>query len=249
MKKISVIFILIFCMLFAFQLNISANSEFKVVGAQVRSTGNAGIRFVCDIGSLDKSNVKQYGLLLAYGEVENIEELIIDSTINNKEVINVTFDSILTSTYFVTLFDIPSSQYRAKISARAYIISLDNEIVYSDTIVTRSLRDVAIQAYNDNDRSDFVLNIYNQFCISLINLTLDFTLNTYQESNEIYSLTYSNPNYFKVRIVITLNEGYFFNDTVKINCNNKYQSKDSEISIEDNVLTFYFNDPYWTGIY
>lgn len=251
MKKANLLLIFIFCTFFIFQISLSANSNynFNVIGAQIRSTGNAGIRFVCERDDIPSNNVKQYGILLAYGEIQNKEELVIGAIINNEKVANISFDSINETTYAVTIFDIPSSQYAIQISSRTYVINNENEVIYSDVILTRSLRDVAIKAYEDNDRSEFVQEIYNLFCVSNIVLNLNFALHTYQESTEVYSLTYSNPKYFYVTIVITLNELYFFDEFVKINYNEKYQSKDSEITIEENVLTFYFRDPYWTGIY
>ncbi len=251
MKKAYLLFIFIFCTFFIFQISLSANSNynFNVIGAQIRSTGNAGIRFVCERNDTNSSNVKQYGILLAYGEIQNKEEFIVGATINDEIVANISFDSLNETTYAVTIFDIPLTQYVAQISSRTYVINNENEVIYSDAILTRSLRDVAIKAYEDNDRSEFVQEIYNLFCISNIVLNLNFALHTYQESNEIYSLTYSNPKYFYVTIVITLKDNYFYDEIVKIKYNDKYQSKDNEITKEGNVLTFYFRDPYWTGIY
>ena len=51
-----------------------------LVGAQVRTTGNPGIRFVGSIGTYNSSNVTKYGLALAFGEAEASDAFHKDAT-------------------------------------------------------------------------------------------------------------------------------------------------------------------------
>ena len=156
-----IVFIVFIC-LFSFQVKaneLSQSDEIHVIGAQVRSSGNAGIRFVGSVGEYDTSNVKTYGLILAYGKTE--EEIYIDSVVNDKEVFCCETDSVNENGYYyVTLYDIPSTQYDVNVSARAYVKDADGNIIYGASHIARSLDEVVFKAYQDNDRSDFVCEVY-----------------------------------------------------------------------------------------
>ena len=160
---LTVLLVLVFT--FAFKNNINAgilqtSDAFYVNGAQVRTSGNAGIRFVGYIENYDTTNVTKYGLLMAFGETEASDNFYKGATINGKEVAYVECDSVNENGYFyITLYDIPEVYYNQKVSARAYIIEGDN-IIYSSNVTTRSLGDVVKSAYNNGDTSEFVSNVY-----------------------------------------------------------------------------------------
>ena len=161
------LFVLSFCFLFinykANAIEINTSNQIYVAGAQVRTTGNAGIRFVGTINALEKNEVSYYGIMLAYGEVEISNDFILNGVINDKNVLNAEV-SVLTANnqFFITLYNIPESAYSQKITARAYYKDINGEIFYSDTVITRSLEYVVTAAYLDGDRSEFVTNVYQK---------------------------------------------------------------------------------------
>lgn len=162
-KLIIAIFVIFICFICSiYKVNASdmyQRDEIQVIGAQVRSVGNAGIRFVASVGEYDISDIKTYGIILAYGETE--EEIYIDSVVNNKEVFICETDSVDDNGYYyVTLYDIPSTQYDVNVSARAYVKDVDGNIIYGQSHISRSLDEVVVKAYQDNDRSEFVCNVY-----------------------------------------------------------------------------------------
>ena len=180
MKKrfLSVFFILILCVLCAKTFNVFASSaqtsqDIIVEGAQVRTAGKAGIRFVGNVSDYDCTNVTKYGIILAFGDALDAELIYIDAIVNDKETINAEMDSIdENGRYYVTLYDVPKSFYNQKVSARAYVVD-NNEVIYSDSYICRSLYDVVEYAFLDGNRSDFVKDVY-------------FSVN-----GETYSITYN----------------------------------------------------------
>ena len=167
MKKrfLSVFLILILCVLCVKTFNVFAytnqtNEEISVEGAQVRTVGKAGLRFVGNVGDYDCSNVTKYGMILAFGDALAAEDIYIDSIVNEKETVNVEVDSVNEDgRFFVTLYDIPKSFYNQKVSARAYIVD-GTEVIYSNSYTCRSLYDVVELAFLDGNRSEFVKEVY-----------------------------------------------------------------------------------------
>lgn len=150
---------------FAFNNNINASSlqtsdSIYVSGAQVRTSGNTGIRFVAYIDNYNTTNVTKYGLLLAFGETQANDSFCKGATINGKAVYSVECNSSDENGYFsITVYDIPEIYYNQKISARAYVIE-NEKIIYSSKVTVRSLGDVVRSAYSNGDNSEYVSNVY-----------------------------------------------------------------------------------------
>lgn len=169
MKKIKLLFFTLILLGLSFTFfssnTIKANTletsnQFSVIGAQVRTTGNPGIRFIGSIGTYNNSNVSKYGLVLAFGEAEASNTFHKDATINDKKVITVEVDSVNASgNFYITIYDIPEIFYNQKISVRAYVVE-GEKTIYSSSVSTRSLADVVKAAYNNDDRSEFVIKTY-----------------------------------------------------------------------------------------
>ena len=61
--------------------------------------------------------------------------------------------------FYITIYNIPEIFYNQKISVRAYVIE-GEKTIYSSIVSTRSLADVVKVAYENDDRSEFVVNTY-----------------------------------------------------------------------------------------
>ena len=114
MKKIKLLFFALILLGLSFALfssntikatTLETSNQFSVIGAQVRTTGNPGIRFVGSIGTYNNSNVTKYGLALAFGEAEASDVFHKDATINDKKVISVEVDSVNASGNFFPIFN------------------------------------------------------------------------------------------------------------------------------------------------
>ena len=190
MKK-NKIFIFIFMFVFFAFFLISANVNveastsdlIKVEGAQIRTSGTAHIRFVATVDSTyDKTNVSAYGVVLAYGEA-NANDLVIGATLNGKSVVNAEVLNLDENNYYyVNLVDIPDTMYGQLVTARAYVVD-NGEIVYSDSVVVRSLSQVALKAYANGERSDLIDGIYNTIRANYKNFYVDQFDNVYLASS------------------------------------------------------------------
>ena len=148
---------------------LSSNANIKFEGAQVRTSGNPGIRFVANVSGYDCTNVTKYGIVLAFGELENIDELYINATVNEKETYYAEVENVNEENrFYVTLYDVPKERFEQKVSARAYVKEGEN-IIYSDTYVTKSLYDVVELAFENGDRSEFIVDVY--YSVNPYNIT------------------------------------------------------------------------------
>lgn len=150
---------------------LKTDENIDTLGAQVRTSGNAGIRFVGDVSNYDCTEVTKYGIVIGFGEINSIDELYKGAIVNDKitlfgEVENVNNEG----KYFATLYDVPEDSFDQKVSARAYVIK-GEEIIYSDEYVVKSLYDVALTAYDKGDRSEFVVNVYTTINSGPYNIT------------------------------------------------------------------------------
>ena len=166
----------IFVSLFTLSFNVSANAVetselITVQGAQIRTSGNAGIRFVAK-DEYEGTNETAWGIILAYGEAEANDEFVIDGTVNGKAVLKGEVTSTKEGVFTATLYNVPADFYKQKVTARAYVVDGD-KVVYSQAVITRSLSEVAIAAYKDGDDSEFVKTIYEATANKDINVTFD----------------------------------------------------------------------------
>ena len=160
-KKLLICLVFLFVSLFAFGFNAKVNAIetsdlIKVDGAQVRTTGNAGIRFVA---TETYEGEDSYGILLAFGEAEANDDFVVGGTVNGKTVGDAPIATAESGKFMVTLWDIPEAFYEQKISARAYV-KVGEDYVYSSTVTIRSLAEVVEIAYEEGNETEFVKNVY-----------------------------------------------------------------------------------------
>lgn len=163
MKKITKIILqsfLVVCLLIvALAFNFKAKAEvattidLTVVGAQVRTEGNAGIRFVAKYTGSE--TVKEYGILFALGEVEasKIElgtEDVYGASVTSQDDNNQ---------YYVTIYEVPEAAYVKAITARAYVVLEDGSVVYATTATSKSLAEVSLKAANAGTEGTIITDV------------------------------------------------------------------------------------------
>lgn len=122
-----------------------------VNGAQIRTSGTQGLRFV---SSIDKTNptfsrVVEYGTLLIPSEdLSQPSELQIGATLNGHEVAKVPAQYLYketddTATFTAVIINIKERYYTREYTARAYAILEDGSVIYGDTVSSRSVCAVA----------------------------------------------------------------------------------------------------------
>ena len=168
MKKIlslvlSVVFIFVIGFVAAINVRagITTDENIKVVDVDIVNVeGIQGIRYFGSIGEYPKENVGKYGILLAYGYVEDSEAFVKKGTINDKRVIHAEAGKLNDDgKYSVTLYDIPETAYLQYISARAYVELNDGSVVYGTEIYYNNLTTIALDLIDKGTNDAFVNGI------------------------------------------------------------------------------------------
>lgn len=171
--KMKKIFILAIIFLFGLFLSLQFSSvkateldtddRLVIIGAQIRKTGNQGIRFGGSIEEgFDTSDIKAYGIIVALGHVENPNDLYVGATVNGKSTITKT-QTDLTDLYnssrscvLYTIYGIPEASYQQVLSVRMYAVKNNDDIIYGTEIKERNVLDVARACYSDDSDLDFL---------------------------------------------------------------------------------------------
>ena len=168
MKKqriLVLVLLFVFAGLLFFGFDVKASTTpsnlITVQGAQVRTTGSAGIRFVGKVdASFNKEGVTAYGLSIAFGKIE-VEEIEVGGTVNGKSVLSAQVSEVNeTNNFYINLTDIPKTMYGQNVTARAYVVR-NGEIEYADSAATRNLGQVALAVKAAGQPSDLVTSIVN----------------------------------------------------------------------------------------
>lgn len=139
---------------------VNVSDKLTVEGAQIRTAGNVGLRFVgkCEIES---ESIIEYGFLIAFGEVD-YNEIVEGIKINKKSVLKISMAALDTENYFYgTITNIPENMYSQDITARPYIKLKDETIIYGIG-ATRNTAEVAYKVSLDENFED------NEFINSII---------------------------------------------------------------------------------
>ena len=108
--------------------------------------------------------------------------------------------------------------------------------------------DLAKTTYEKDNSNLIAKKICNMDKVSKISLEIDLNKKSEEGSADNYTYTYSNPSYDKITIIITLKGDLEFSDDFELSLNGKVVDS-SKYTIENNVITYIFKDPNWSGIY
>ncbi len=151
--------------------NATVTAEFKLIndvrvstvnGAQIRTTGAQGLRFISSIDktSLDFDRVVEYGtILIPSADITDISELQIGATLNGHAVAKVPANFIYDETddavtFTAVITNVAAKNYAREYTARAYAIMDDGSVVYADTGASRSIYAVAKRGLENPNESD-----------------------------------------------------------------------------------------------
>ena len=137
-------------------------------GASIRTTGERqGLKFTANVETL--TDVLEHGFYIALGEhttndmvtaINASEELISGNKLVKKEITGSGL------AFHAVVYNITEEYYNQDISAIAYVKYYNNKTskyVYEfSEVLTRNIAEVAVDAYQGGDRTDFVTNIYNK---------------------------------------------------------------------------------------
>lgn len=161
---------------------IKTSSNITMVGAQIRTSGVQGLRFIARVDlneflneqAIELENITKYGFVVSFGEASK-DNLFLGNTINNKKVLSAESDSLFngeTGDFTVVLYNIANTRLLQGFSARGYIKYNDGEekIAYSSEIITRSIYEVAKKAIEETSSSfveEVVFYVDNNLCANV----------------------------------------------------------------------------------
>ena len=158
---------------------VTVTAEFKLIndvrvstvnGAQIRTTGAQGLRFISSIDktSLDFSRVVEYGtILIPSADLTDISELQIGATLNGHTVAKVPANYIYDEsddevTFTAVITNVAAKNYAREYTARAYAIMDDGSVVYADAGASRSIYAVAKRGLENPNESDTNNEIFRE---------------------------------------------------------------------------------------
>ena len=115
--------------------------------------------------------------------------------------------------------------------------------------VKNGMADAKGSLYIDNNRyyyKEEVEKTNNE--LTSITVTLDYLKHYDEKVTDEYIATMSNPEYNKITVTITLKNDYKFSSKFMLTLNDKLIDG-SKYKIENNVLTYIFDDPNWSEFY
>ena len=183
MKKLFIfIFTLVFICFITSGLNTKAttletNELITIQGAQIRTSGNIGIRFVGKVDTNYSEEVEAYGICIAFGQATT-ENLYLGQSVNDKNVLAAQVSSVdENNCFYITLIDIPETMYNQKVTARSYVKTTSGEYIYSASVVTRSFYKTVKAVYEAGNNSEYIKQIYDSIPEYTFNFEPDFKFN------------------------------------------------------------------------
>ena len=168
---------------FKVSADVQTSNQITIQGAQVRTAGSAGIRFVGYVDTnLVTDEISAYGMAIAFGDA-NVADIVIGATVNDKSVLSAQVSTITDENYYyINLVNIPNTMYGQKVTARAYYVS-NGKTIYSDVSTTRSLGQVTLAVKASGSSTDLIESIYSDLSTNYKNVYTDELGNVFVTSS------------------------------------------------------------------
>lgn len=237
MKKIFIFLLLILCFVFVgcgedlkkiVTLNIT-NVELSSEKEEIIYT----VEIINDDLITEKNNIKQFNYYYAFGKKDKKELLETQKySIQNKELIHkISFDE---------------SNYRDDISIIFELELSKDGLIYSK-VKEINISTVAKESYLKNNENKIAENICNPNRLYTLDIKIEIKGTKGNGEGDVYYYSYTNPSYQKVTLIITLKDKYFFSESLVFIFNGETIDS-SKYTVEDNIITYVFNDPNWSII-
>lgn len=167
--------------------------------ASIRMDEPSGIRFKAKVDNPNEEY--KYGMVFINHLIDNVDDLYVGSTDSVYNEVDCLTDN---NEYMVSLVNFPEYGYLDDITVRAYVKVSDNTYIYSNQVVSRTIKEVAEAAYIDGNDSEYVKQIalfnktilvgYNdlskevEYNTESSNLSLPSTITLYDKNNQAYSV-------------------------------------------------------------
>ncbi len=156
-KNLLIVLIITICSIGVVKLNAASVVVSMNDGASIRTEEPNGLKFSAKVTNWSPGMTM--GMVIGRGELQ-LSQL----TVNNLEAAVTIVDELDSDNCFhISMVNIPEYAYSQKMTARAFVKSGESYI-YSENTVTRSIVDVAVEAYKDGNTNTIIsnLNEYNK---------------------------------------------------------------------------------------
>lgn len=179
------------------------------------------------------NSIKQFNYYYSFEKLDKKDLLKLEQhKINDKELVHkISFDE---------------SKYKSDLSIIFEIELAKDGYIYSK-VKHINISALAKEEYLKDNKNKIAEAICNPNRIYFIDLTIDVNGKQGNGERDAYYYAYTNNNYEKIILTITLKDEYFFSESFVFTFNGE-KIDNSKFSIEDNVLTYIFKDPNWSII-
>lgn len=217
--------------------SIETTNAITVSGVSIRTTGNTGIRFRCNIHeSFDEDYVKKFGILIGFGVVDATTEFVKGGKANGYDILSVEVSEIDEDrNYFGTIYNIPVDSYIQNVTARSYVILNDDSIIYGRLARYCNLTEVALIASDNEVTGELITSLCNN--VERVTLTEDQSYQ-FSRSDSLYGDGKDNW-YFMANPIAVVNNNLEYNK--KYVCY-EYHKYDEEFDYNYDVYALYETD-------
>ncbi len=156
MKKIVFCILILICIIHTTFL-VKAENNVSVSlydSASIRMETPSGIRFKAKV--TNPQDGYKYGMVFINHLVSNVEDLYVGST----DSVYAEVDCLAeTNEYTVSLVNFPEYGYLDDITVRAYVQVDNDTYIYSDHVVSKTIKDIATKAYEDGNDNQYIKDI------------------------------------------------------------------------------------------
>ncbi|MBG0762443.1 hypothetical protein IY230_02295 [Acholeplasma laidlawii] len=234
--------------------SLKPNTEFPELEISLAASLNNEFRGF-DLNAVVSSNDTLESLEVTYGFIYilNSAETIY---LNTPGVTNISMEEVATLdllTNFNTKFKNTTLDYVLdRVYARSFITVTkeDEAYTYYSEIINFTLYELALEstgAFAEEIITEVEYQEPDQTVLTLISVSANTSNYTITLVSDHTTATIST-DYLKVTVVVTLDPGYSFSNSVIFKFNNKVVSA-LNYTIVNDKLTYTFNDPNWSGIY
>ena len=168
MKKAIVVVVLLFTLILGFSfsfktfVNATSDNDGKTVatidGASIRTAEPLGLRFGGEVSEEFVGSSVEYGFLITKGTVT--KSAIIERYAASTALAVDCGELDNNNRFYLSIVNFPSSEYKTRFTVLAYV-SVDGEMTYADSVVSRSIFDVAEHEVTVNgSANEFVNKVY-----------------------------------------------------------------------------------------
>lgn len=252
-KIIFILLTILFIFSWGCDIQTTTNSTTTILNVDEVSVDekNEGLKIVISIEENEITNITKYGLIVRYGNIISLKDMVKKENANNLYVYEVAARECLDNKYSYILKDKLLDNLTNNITIRAYYITQEAEtekMVYGESNVVKKISSLEFDKEGVLGKQIYEANREDK--VREVHIVLDTTNYIVScNENENYIAELKKPfDYDNIITIVTCKEGFIFSDDVKLYVNDIEVTSKFVID-EEGKLIYTIEDPNWTKIY